>query len=464
MDKTADRIRWGYLTAFILLLASYILTFYTTQKVIEQQKQVIYTLDVINTLDDLITELRDAESAARGYLMLKDNRLLSEYNRTPRIIDSTLKVLGRVTRDNLEQKKTIDTLKTLIKTKTELNENGILFFKNNKNSVNDTLIKIGFQGKEVMDNIKKLIAAMQLRENTLIAQRSEKLNTITNFIKVINVVSLVIAIVLAFYTIISYNNEIKKRRIADKTAAEFRSQLEGKVNELSELNKELKELKSIEKFAATGRISRTIAHEVRNPLTNINLATEHLKADLDVDEDAKLLLDMITRNSNRINDLISELLNSTKAAHLNFIKVPVTEVLNSSLEYAHDRIELKKITLKKMYSRGLQPILADTDKLCIAFLNIMVNAIEAMKADEGILTIKAEDINNRCVVTISDNGAGMNDDSLSKLFEPYFTTKERGTGLGLTNTQNIILGHGAKILAESEEGAGTAFIISFNYA
>jgi len=87
-----------------------------------------------------------------------------------------------------------------------------------------------------------------------------------------------------------------------------------------------------------------------------------------------------------------------------------------------------------------------------------------MEPKKGILTIITENKNNSCVVNISDNGKGMDKESLLKIFEPYFTTKEKGTGLGLTNTQNIILNHNASIQAQSEEGKGSSFIITFNYA
>jgi signal transduction histidine kinase len=287
---------------------------------------------------------------------------------------------------------------------------------------------------------------------------------LSNFIKVINIASIVIAIVLAFYSITSFNKENKARQAADDRSRSLREQLELQINELNKLNIELVELRSIEKFAATGRISRTIAHEVRNPLTNINLATEHLKSEMQPTEETQMLFDMITRNSNRINDLISDLLNSTKAAQLNFVKANVNDMLDSALEFAQDRLSLKEIKVVKKYTPDLNPILVDVEKINIAFLNIIVNAIEAMEAGRGILTLKTEDKNNRCAVTISDNGKGMDKESLSKIFEPYYTTKEKGNGLGLTNTQNIILSHHANIYAESIEGKGTTFIIYLNYA
>jgi signal transduction histidine kinase len=182
-----------------------------------------------------------------------------------------------------------------------------------------------------------------------------------------------------------------------------------------------------------------------------------------MEDEIDLLLDMITRNGNRINQLISDLLNSTKETQLNFQKVYINDLLETSLEFARDRLELKSIKVEKFYTKDLCPVMADIEKINIAFLNIIINAIEAMEPN-GVLTITTEHKNDRCVVTIKDNGKGMNKEQLSKLFEPYFTTKENGTGLGLTNTQNIILGHKATVFAQSEEGKGTAFTITFNYA
>ncbi|MEO8567628.1 MAG: ATP-binding protein, partial [Ginsengibacter sp.] len=136
---------------------------------------------------------------------------------------------------------------------------------------------------------------------------------------------------------------------------------------------------------------------------------------------------------------------------------------DKSLEFARDRIELKKIKVVKNYDPDICPILVNNEKICIAFLNIIVNAIEAME-EHGTLLLSTENTKGRCVAKIKDTGKGMSKADVGKLFEPYFTTKENGHGLGLTNTQNIILSHSANIAAESEPGEGTTFIITFNYA
>lgn len=462
IDKIADKVRWGYLTAFLLLLLSYILTFYSSQQVSNQQQQVHHTTNVINTLDILLSELKDAESAIRGYIIVKDDRFLSDYYKTIPLIDSTYLKLKSITKDNDLQQKQLDTLQRQIKNKLDIMALSVALAKANGLYDNDTLKKLATESKIVMDSIRIMGMNLQTVENDLVTKRSNRVTTLSNFIKVINAASIVIAIVLAFYSISTFNTENKARQAADKQADEFRKELEERVNELAKLNTELLELRAIEKFAVTGRISRTIAHEVRNPLTNINLATEHLRSEVTPASETDMLFDMISRNSNRINELINDLLNSTKTAQLNFTPVNINEILDQSIGFAQDRLDLKGIKVLKKYADHLPLIMADIEKINIAFLNIIVNAIEAMDPQQGILTITTEHKNNRCVVTISDNGIGMDKDSLSKLFEPYFTTKEKGTGLGLTNTQNIILSHKANIYAESDAGKGSSFIISFN--
>jgi len=161
--------------------------------------------------------------------------------------------------------------------------------------------------------------------------------------------------------------------------------------------------------------------------------------------------------------LISDLLNSTRISELKYIESSINDVLDSSFEFASDRIELKQIKVIKDYGKDICPILVDQEKIKIAFLNIIVNAIEAMD-DHGTLHLSTETRNNRCVAKISDNGRGLAKEDVARLFEPYFTTKEKGTGLGLTNTQNIILAHNGSISVESELGKGTTFTISFDFA
>jgi signal transduction histidine kinase len=264
---------------------------------------------------------------------------------------------------------------------------------------------------------------------------------------------------LTIYSLVVYNKENKAKNINAKKAEEYKNQLQERVNELARLNTELIELRRLEKYVVTGRIARVMAHEVRNPLTNINLACEQLRAEVE-DEDSEIFFTMIRRNADRINQLVSDLLATTRA-ELTFSKASINDLLDASLELALDRIQLNQIQVIKNYDDNVCSLPVDIEKIKIAFLNIIVNAVEAM-GENGILEISTAHEDGKCVVKISDNGRGMKQSEVDRLFEPYFTTKEKGTGLGLANSQNIIIGHNGSITAESEFGKGTSFTITFS--
>ena len=214
-----------------------------------------------------------------------------------------------------------------------------------------------------------------------------------------------------------------------------------------------------EKSASTARLARTLAHEVRNPLTNIHLSLDQLEPEL-VDEDLKLFTSIIRRNSHRINTLITELLDSFKPQETTLKQVSMIDLLEKALSEATDRLSLKKITLHKDFREDCLLQLDET-KIKIALLNLIINAIEAMKDEIGILRIVTRVTNDFCYVEIQDNGIGISTENLNKLFEPYFTLKTNGLGLGLAATFTILQSHHASVEVESELGIGTTFIVTF---
>lgn len=462
VDRIADRIRWGYLAAFIILLISYIVSFVSTQKLMKQSQLVNHSSEVIHGLDNVVGFVTQCESAARGYIITDRPELMSKYLASRHNADSALQSIKLLTSDNRAQQVNMDSLHILVHAKIDWLDHILTIF-DSTHTITQPILNPRNVGVEKMNRVEDYVHYAQDEERKLWHQRTNELAKYSNVIKIFTIISLIAAILLTFYSIVTFNKENKAKREADKKALTYRNQLEMRIDELAALNLELVELRNIEKFAVTGRISRTIAHEVRNPLTNINLATEQLKNEISENEDASLLFDMISRNSNRINQLISDLLNSTRTSELRYVKASINDVIDRSLEFAIDRIELKQIYVVKDYDPDICSVLVDEEKIVIAFLNIIVNAIEAM-SDEGTLHISTENKNSRCVVKITDSGKGLNKEDVSRLFEPYFTTKEKGTGLGLTNTQNIILAHNANMNVESEPGKGTTFTISFNFA
>lgn len=462
VDKIADRIRMGYLAAFLLLLIAYILTFTSTQKLTEQARVVAHTNEVIHDLDNVINAVVKSESAFRGYVITNNKALLANYYKSRIYADSTFERVKKITEDSPAQQKRLKSLRAMMDEKILWIDSDISRF-NSTHQISKDFFESSDEAIIRMEKLEMQVHEMEKQERHLLSVRSGNLVKYSSTIKIINIISIILAILLTTYSIATFNKENKAKLVADQQSADFRKQLEQRFEELTNLNIELIELRNIEKFAVTGRISRTIAHEIRNPLTNINLAVEHLRSEVSQSEETSMLFEMIMRNTDRINQLISNLLNSTRTSELQFTKASINEVLDKSLEFAGDRIELKKINVVKKYDPEICPVLVNNEKIYIAFLNIIVNAIEAME-EHGTLLLSTERLDNRCVAKISDTGVGMGKADVDKLFEPYFTTKKNGHGLGLTNTQNIILSHNAKIAADSVPGEGTTFTLTFEFA
>lgn len=227
-----------------------------------------------------------------------------------------------------------------------------------------------------------------------------------------------------------------------------------------DLKKADQKLLRMGKAASSERMARSIAHEIRNPLTNITLASEQLKSESD--KDSKIMfLEMIERNSQRIDALIMELMESAKPAELQLGYHDVHDIIEDTLQLAKDRIKLRGVKIKKQFAPAMVKILIDREKVKIALLNIIINAIEAIEQETGEICIETHLDDAECTIKISDNGPGIPHDMLNQLFDPFFTKKTRGIGLGLTTTLNIINSHDGNIEVSSELGKGTSFLISF---
>ena len=237
--------------------------------------------------------------------------------------------------------------------------------------------------------------------------------------------------------------------------------MQGIIHNITILKKSEKAALHTEKLNAAQRLLRILAHEVRNPVNNIYLALEQLGPVLK-EEEPRDLVEIIDRNSRRINALITELLDTSRPIEIVLEKLALQQIMDETIAVALDRITLKKIKLSVNYPASNAWIMADKTQLKIAFLNIVINAIEAMKEDEGRLTIEIKKDTSGFLVSILDNGKGISEENLTRLFEPYFTSKPTGMGLGLASTLNIIKAHKGMIEVKSVLDEGTGFYISFD--
>lgn len=238
---------------------------------------------------------------------------------------------------------------------------------------------------------------------------------------------------------------------------------QGIVRDVTDQKRAQQDLILAEKLTMTGKIARSIAHEVRNPLTNLSLALEQLKEELDTDSEyVTMFTDIIGRNVDRISQLITEMLNSSKPRELDRKRQNFNTIVRATLQLVADRIKLKRMRLETTFDTGDCTALLDSDQVKTAVLNILVNAVEAMQDGKGIVKVKTGCVDdNRVYVEVADNGGGISDADRQRLFDPFFTGKSGGMGLGLTATQNIINSHKGSIEVESLLGHGTTFRLYF---
>ena len=454
------KIRSGYIIAFVLLMFSYFFIFQSTWTIQKEYDWVTKSYKAENKIGELKNSIVEAETETRGYYITKDQAFLRHLRENEESIFLIYNELKTLEEENPKQLAKLDTIKQLIDLRLLLMKKNIAAFQQAGEQSTPEVESNRRRGQIILDSVRAHTQHFITSEEKLMAERKNNLTGSFKTTQIIITISLLTSVLAIIYSLFTYNKESAARDESTKKNIQYQKELERNIDELKKMDAEVRELKSMEKFTATGRVARTIAHEVRNPLTNISLAAEQLQELADQNSESSMLLDMISRNGIRINQLISDLLNATKAIELNIKKTNINKVLDKALEMAADRIDLSQVRVEKKYADNICDVSIDEEKIKIAFLNIIVNAIEAMEKNKGVLFLRTKSAGDQCIVEIEDNGSGMDEDTLQKLFEPYFTNKPKGNGLGLTNCQNIILSHRGKITVQSKVGKGSRFIVT----
>ena len=214
-----------------------------------------------------------------------------------------------------------------------------------------------------------------------------------------------------------------------------------------------------ERLAFTGRIAASIAHEIRNPLTNVSLSVKQLKAAFSQDSPWARHIEIIIRNTERINFLITELLNCARPPKLNIQPHDINGILENTLDSIKTNIASNHVKIRKDYCSGFPVISVDREQITRVFSNVMINALDAM-SEGGIMTIETGIEERYFVVKIEDTGDGIPEEDIIRIFDPFFSTKTSGIGLGLSMTYGTVVSHGGTISVESQRGKGTRFTIS----
>jgi len=217
-----------------------------------------------------------------------------------------------------------------------------------------------------------------------------------------------------------------------------------------------------EKLAALGRMAAGIAHEINNPLAGILLFSSNLKKKVPAEGPIKDGLDIIVRETIRCKGIIQELLNFSRARELQMEVSDVNEIIKKALSILDNEFRLKHIDIDCRLSPRPLKFNLDGNQIEQVFVNLMINAMNAIEEKGTITVTSAADPGGKMArVEIIDTGCGIKQEDLSKIFEPFFSTKENGTGLGLAVSYGIVKNHGGDIDVSSQPGQGTHFTLTF---
>lgn len=232
------------------------------------------------------------------------------------------------------------------------------------------------------------------------------------------------------------------------------------VKDITEKRKIEEQMRITEKLAAIGQLSAGLAHEINNPLGGIRLCFNNLIATEMDEETKKRHIEVINQGLMKIQEIIKQLLDFSKQSELIVSLVSVNTLVENVLKLTDYLISKKGIKVVKKLSPDIPKIMIDSNKIEQVFLNIVLNAIQAMDGKEGTLTIQTYLKDDFCCISFTDTGPGIPENILPKIFDPFFTTKPvgQGTGLGLSVSKSIVEQHNGRITVETSRN-GTTFIV-----
>ena len=235
-------------------------------------------------------------------------------------------------------------------------------------------------------------------------------------------------------------------------------------DDLTEIRRLEREVRMQDRLAAVGRLAAAIAHEIRNPLTSIAGSVSMLSGLPEMNEDHRRLLDIVTRESQRLNAIITDFLAYSRTKQYHFDRVDLIHLVEDTLTLMDHRMTAEKtgINIQRSFPVPQAWALADGDKLKQVFWNLCENAVRAMKSG-GTLTVSVEKLGEDWQIGFADTGAGMTPQQTEKIFEPFQSGFEGGTGLGLAIVYQIMQAHEGKVWARSKPGQGTTFILRLHH-
>ncbi|MGD2185885.1 MAG: ATP-binding protein [Desulfobacterales bacterium] len=231
--------------------------------------------------------------------------------------------------------------------------------------------------------------------------------------------------------------------------------------DLTEVRALRREITRSQRLASVGRLAAGVAHEIRNPLSSIKGFATYFKERYPDRPDDQQTANIMIQEIDRLNRVVGQLLEFARPITVKKQRISLPALLKDSIKLIEDRAAAKSISVQTQHAAGVDSMWGDPDRINQILLNLYLNAIDAMEnGGELDVALSSNGDNSEIYVRISDTGCGISPEDLSKIFDPYFTTKSTGTGLGLAIAHNIVEALDGKITVESDLEKGTIFTVA----
>jgi len=325
-------------------------------------------------------------------------------------------------------------------------------------------LRIGFSLESLQNRLFERYLVKRYKEMILISVGLIALSFIIVYTLILNIIKPVMKLTDDLREVSRGNLSIRST-ISHRDEIGFLSQaFNSMMDSLNQTRKELERahahMVQTEKMAAMGKLAAGLAHEINNPLGGVLTCLETLRQNFQDEQVRTKYLDLIHSGLERIRRTVKQLLNFGKQRSFQLEPTDINALMNRTLEVTSHQLSSNNISLHRDLDQGLSKIMVDPHQLLQVFVNLILNAIAAMP-EGGDLWIKTGQENGRVSVAIRDNGCGIPEENIDRIFDPFFSTKDtgQGTGLGLSVSYGIIYDHGGKIEVESEKGMGSEFTI-----
>jgi len=438
----------GIVLAFVLLVVISVITYTRTSQFLASSRWVDHTHIVLSQINLLLSDLKDAETSQRGFLLTNDEKFLETYNKALSNLPSAIGRLKSLTKDNYDQQDDIALFEELANRRILFLEQSLNNKRQHLKNDDEDILNTLQGGKKTMDELRILIQNMTLREERLLDQRGELEKAHAASTQRWILFGNLGAIVLILVSFLLLSQQIKERIIAQRRAEKTALQLEI-------TNKEL------ESF------SYSVSHDLRSPLRAIDGYSRMFEEDYGdkVDDEGKRMLTVVRANSKKMRMLIDDLLDFARTGRQAMERAEVNmdqlvdevwvEVL--SAEHPHPTLQF--------YKHHLHPVWGDQVLLKQLLSNLLSNAVKySSTKEQPKVEISSELKDGEFIYQIHDNGVGFDMRYYKKLFGVFqrlHTAEEfPGTGVGLAIVQRIILRHNGRVWAESVIGEGSTFSFS----